>query len=266
MSIVTITTAGSTLQVASPFNPSFPPRARTLGGKWSATTKTWNFDVRDESRVRALCLEIYGSDGSAAVESDLVTLRVTLAEDQMIFGDKGSLYFAGREIARAYGRDSGAKMGDRIVFLQGRAKSGGSTKNWDTRTTDGAIFEIRDLPRAAALKAIADHSGFAAHKFAAIEIVESNDQSSARRQTLEAERAALLARLAEIDAELGASATEQPATTQDQTPATQLTERTAAGLFALLATLTAQGVQTIAQQIQAAARAAAFPGQIELAL
>ena len=62
------------ISVASPYHPDLPRAARRMGGSWNGST--WQFDPRDEQRVRKLYIEIYGTDGEAATE-DLVTLEVS---------------------------------------------------------------------------------------------------------------------------------------------------------------------------------------------
>lgn len=263
MSTVTISTTGNNLQVASPYHPDFPARARALGGKWVATSKAWSFDPRDEPAVRALCVEFFGTDGSPVMEGDLVTLRVTLAPNIRIGKLCGPLYFAGREIGRAYGRDSGARQGDGIVFLKGSVTSGGSMKNWYTKTTEGAIFEIRDLPRAKAEETIKD-SGYDDGDIERIEIVSDDTDHDTRRRALETERAALLARLAEIDSELGNVAeTPEPTepTTSEPTPRAGLIAR-----VANLAMATGTSAAALLVAIQVAAYQLTQPGQLELAI
>jgi DNA repair protein RadC len=50
--------------VTSPYHPNFPARARMLGGTWDGDRRVWLFDAGDHDRVRSLCDEIYGTDGS----------------------------------------------------------------------------------------------------------------------------------------------------------------------------------------------------------
>lgn len=266
MSTVSITTNNNTLQVSSPYHKDFPARARALGGKWAATSKTWHFDQRDEQAVRALCVEFFGTDGSAVLESDLVTLRVTIADGTYILALQGPLFFAGRQIGTAWGRDSGARQGDGVVFIKGRVDSGGSVKNWVTCTSNGAIFEIRDLPRAAAMKAIEDRSGWSETKIAKIEILGDDDtDGDTRRRALEAERAALLARLAELDAELGiAPAPETPEPITE--PSAPTTRVSLIGRVATLALTTGANAAALLVLIQTAARQITLPGQLELAI
>ena len=52
------------IAVSSPYHPKFPARARSLGGVWDAARRAWIFDSADHDRVRSLCREIYGTDGS----------------------------------------------------------------------------------------------------------------------------------------------------------------------------------------------------------
>ncbi len=47
----------------TPYNPSFPRRARELGGTWDAGRQVWWFELTKEEQVAALCDEIYGPPG-----------------------------------------------------------------------------------------------------------------------------------------------------------------------------------------------------------
>jgi DNA repair protein RadC len=52
------------LAVTTPYHPDFPARARMLGGEWDGARRLWVFELGDDDRVRTLCREIYGADGS----------------------------------------------------------------------------------------------------------------------------------------------------------------------------------------------------------
>lgn len=181
--MVSIAVTGTKVEVKTPYHPDFPREAKLLGGKWN--NAAWLFDSRDEDRVRELCRKIYGTDGTAA---DLVSVRLTAKTE--IAALHSGIFAAGRCVARATGRDSGAKLGDGVILLSGRVTSGGSMKNWRTYVIEGSVVEVRDVPRAAVADIDADDW--------AVEIVEAEDKTS----VLLAERERLLARLAEIDAEL----------------------------------------------------------------
>lgn len=187
---VQITVSGSKLLVDSPYHPDFPSAAKKLGGKWNSASKAWSFDARDEARVRELCIATYGTDGSPATGA-LVTVRIKSLNGEQ--WDKGGIYFCGRCLCYATGRDSGARLGEGVVSLAGKYGSGGSVKNWVTRIESGAVFEVRDLPRAA-LEQVTDNW----------EVVEVPEQPSepSQYEALVKEKSALLQRLAQIDVEL----------------------------------------------------------------
>jgi DNA repair protein RadC len=50
--------------VTSPYDSRSPLKARDLGGEWDAVRRVWVFDAREDERVRALCRQIYGTDGT----------------------------------------------------------------------------------------------------------------------------------------------------------------------------------------------------------
>lgn len=182
------------IKAYSPYNPDLPKRARNLGGKWNGAC--WVFDYRDEKRVRELYIEIYGTDGSIAT-GDLVTLRVTTKdfanETLYWYADKAGLYFAGRSIAYATGRDSGARLSEGVILIKGGFTSGGSMKNWETKAKScETIFELRDVPRKKALETIEEEKDT---YFKSIEIIENKVNVDALME----EKKALLARIKEIE-------------------------------------------------------------------
>lgn len=195
MAIVTITTSGNVTRVRSPINELFIIQAKKLGGKWTHEGGVWEFDARDEQRVRDLSVRYYGSDG---VTDDVCTLRVAFAS--LAYADRGPYTIYGRPIARAWGRDSGAKQGDGIVFLEGGCKSGGSVKNWDTRINSGSVVLVRDFPRAKAEKLAASEDNSDPHY--SIEPETAPVDIPALRE----ERSKLIDRISEIDKVLTAHA------------------------------------------------------------
>jgi hypothetical protein len=142
------------LIVHSPYSPDFPDRAKKIGGRWDDGKRYWKFDTRDETRVRDLCREIYGTDG--ADQPTLVTLRVRKAAFGQPGWRKASWFLAGRLVARVFGRDSGASLGDGVIVIEGDVTSGGSKKNPGLQATDDLVIEIRDVPEPAARKVIAE--------------------------------------------------------------------------------------------------------------
>jgi hypothetical protein len=188
---IQITVNGTTVAVKSPYNSEFVTTAKRYGGKWK--NGQWVFDARDEERVRALCQEVYGTDG---LSTGLCTIRAKYSGDWHDYADRGPIEIAGRTIARAWGRDSGAKLGEGVVVLEGGFSSGGSMKNWTTRVIGETVVLVRDFPRATAERLIAE---------GAQHISIEPEAPVIDRAALEAERAKLVARIAEIDALLEVS-------------------------------------------------------------
>jgi hypothetical protein len=136
----------------TPYHPAFVEQARRLGGRWSPASRAWIFDCRDRDRVEALCREVYGTAGED--DCDLVSVRIRARTD--LYGAQEAVYFAGRVVAQARGRDSGARLGQGVVQIAGdQPRSGGSARYWHTIVFAGSEFELRDLPRPAVERAIA---------------------------------------------------------------------------------------------------------------
>ena len=115
----------SVLLVESHFNPKLPARAKKLGGRWDPDSKAWVFDPRDENRVAELYQSIYGYwDTEGEPPSDAVTVQITANYE--ISKLRTGIFFLGRLIAMASGRDSGAGLGPGIILDNGSVTSGGS--------------------------------------------------------------------------------------------------------------------------------------------
>lgn len=144
---IQITQSGTDLLVRTPHaNVNFNKRIKDMGGRWESPA--WRVDARNAALVRAALKRSYGGDGEG--EPDTVSLQCHVEKDAW----HGPVEVAGRVIARAFGRDSGAKLGEGVVRLSGTVKSGGSMKNWETIVD--AVVVIHDCPRKVAEKAMAD--------------------------------------------------------------------------------------------------------------
>jgi Trp operon repressor len=192
---ITVTTANGKTSVQSPYDRDFVAKAKTIGGKWDGTKKAWTFDARDEDRVRDLCRQVYGTDGNPVDTSDLVTVRVRLADHE---GDKwdNAAKFAGQRIAHRPGRDEDVRLAANVVLIQGElAPSGGSMRYPLINAADDVIVEVRDIPRAT----------LSLEREDSYEIVGETKVGETKNvdvDALLAEREQLLARIAEIDAML----------------------------------------------------------------
>lgn len=128
------------IEVISPYNKEFATKARNLRGKWDASKSAWIFDESVEDYLRKALLDCFGVTGEEPVE-----MCSLLINDLTTYADRSAVELFGRTIAKAYGRDSGAKLGDDIIWISGKHKSGGSVKNWRTEVID-ATFEIQNFP------------------------------------------------------------------------------------------------------------------------
>ena len=202
MTDVTITRTDSHVSVESPYSEAFVAAARQRGGRWDRAAKAWTFDARDEAAVRELCREHYGTDGTA----DVARVDVRLTALRHVTAERDSVRLGNRTIARATGRDSGARLGDGVVIetgdladygikrgSDGTISSGGSVQYWETIVGEGTVLLVRDL---------SEHDlGEVNERDWRVETVEASPIDA---DALREERERLVARLAEIDAALDA--------------------------------------------------------------
>jgi len=184
-----ITINNGVAAITTPYNPQFVAAVKKLGARWDAAGRVWTVDARLADDVRAAMRSVYGRDDGA--EADLVTVIVTV--HNTLRGHRESVVLFGRAIATAFGRDSGARIGEGVAFLDGEPESGGSATHWETIVRDGSRVKITDVPRAL-VRSTDDYTA---------EIVEA---PGVDREALTAERERLMARIAEIDAILRADA------------------------------------------------------------
>lgn len=146
----------TSISVTSPYHDGFVSRARALGGRWDRDSKTWLFDEAAEDAVRQALKDAYGTDGAAADEgAEPVALYLYAPETVAEF--HGPVSVASITLARAFGRDSGARLGGGTAHLAGPApSSGGSVKNWRTQIPAGCLLAAYNVPRVLAERALAD--------------------------------------------------------------------------------------------------------------
>lgn len=185
---IKIENEGTAAYITSPYNPDFVQRVKALGGRWDASRKQWKISVNAVDAAREIMSEIYGeTDVAPAVET--VTLIVNSVEQAEEL--HGSITLAGKTIAAASGRDSGARIGEDVAFRVGAPESSGSVKNWRTRIPEGCTIEVYNVPKAKAEEIMANPPSWAS--------ICIKDQVKIDRAALEAEKTKLLARLAEIE-------------------------------------------------------------------
>ena len=186
-----ITMTGSRANLFTPYNKEFVSRVKTIGGaRWDANERCWSIPKEEVETARAIMMDVYGESDLPA-ESGKITVEVTINEDIRETCEGISLF--GKTLARAYGRDSGARVGDEVTLVSGRVRSGGSVKNWCTVIEEGSILRIRNLTKKA-LEIPTEYD-------ITVKEIKTDEID---REALLAERERLLARIAEIDNMLNA--------------------------------------------------------------
>jgi hypothetical protein len=138
MQAIQLTIIDDKVKVVTPYNERFVNKCRNFRGTFKGGA--WWFDDSILDYVREAMIQFFGTTGETPFET--CTLLITDFSD---FEAHGPVVLFGRSIARAFGRDSGARLGDDIVFISGKYNSGGSVKNWNT-TISNATFEIKNFP------------------------------------------------------------------------------------------------------------------------
>lgn len=175
------------LRVRAPHHPDFAAAAHKLDGEFDGATKTWTFDVGDAEKVIELCRAIYGTDGTPG---QLVTISVDLDaySRHQHSDDPTELYVAGRRVAHRPSRDAPVRYGPGVVVATGGfPASGGTQRTPRLQAARGTILQVRDVPAA--------HPDLAKD---GITVLDTARDMAALR----AERARLVERITEIDAQL----------------------------------------------------------------
>lgn len=177
--------------VFTPYNKNFVSEIKKIGGaKWDQSRKAWCIPADAVEQARVIMKRVYGEtdipDGGRKVS-------VQLTFKESFSADRSAITIFGKTVATAFGRDSGAKVGNDAIFTSGAPESGGSAKYWQTIVPEGSVVVLRDVPEnMLKSEAIPD--------YISVEILEQRPN----REQLEVERKKLLARIAEIDAMLDA--------------------------------------------------------------
>lgn len=114
------------------YNSTLVSACKQLGGRWDAEEKVWVFDDIVEDQVQEL---------DYLYNTEIVPIEIEAKGDISVWHN--TVDFCGYTIARAYGRDSGAKLGDGVSKIKGGATSGGSMKNWTTEVSEGSVFRLK---------------------------------------------------------------------------------------------------------------------------
>jgi len=190
MKTVNLTVANGKISVQTTYNAEFVTKAKNLGGKWDSLSKSWIFSESVLDYVKEILIQIYGVTGETTYQTCTLVVKNYSAEVVT-----GAVVLFGRTIAKASGRDTGARLGDDIIWLSGNYTSGGSAKYWKTIVENGN-FEIQNFPVARTefedvQKAIAE--GW-------VEI--KSTETKRTREEIESEIATLKEKIAKLEEEL----------------------------------------------------------------
>jgi hypothetical protein len=132
--------------VRGPYNTSFIARAKVLRGQWNEKSELWIFPGEHEARVRLLCQNWFGTDGS--LPPDLVDVQVSFHEAYSQDAVEATIF--GRVIANARGRAGAIRVGEGISFIQGDAISEAVGMRRRTVIAAGSRVRVVAVPRALA--------------------------------------------------------------------------------------------------------------------
>lgn len=172
--------------VITPYNADFIKAIKGIGGaRWNREHSAWEIPANSIEQAREIMRNVYGEDDLPDT-SPRVEVRLSFTKDVTACCEAVTIY--GKTVARAYGRDSGARPGEDVAFVTGKPTSGGSMKNWTSVVPEGCVVILHNVPEVLLSQALPE--GCTMERVNPIEI---------NRAALEAERAKLLARLSEID-------------------------------------------------------------------
>lgn len=179
---------GNLAYIYTPYNSEFVRKIRRCGNAhWNSSANAWTVNTEYIPAVRKMMCDVYGESDIPADKR--VDVKLTFHEDYEATCD--GVFFFGRCLARAYSRDSGAKVGEGVCYLDGSCKSGGSAKYWSSIVKEGSVVMLYGVPEVLIQKeARVENVDY--------EIIERCPDENA----LLTEKSKLLTRVAEIDAML----------------------------------------------------------------
>lgn len=183
-----ITVVDTAAYIDTPYNREFVRQIKNIGGAWwDSSRREWKIPAACVDQARDIMRRVFG-ECDLPDESRRVTVKLTFSES--VHGDeRSSISIFGKEVARAFGRDSGAVVGDDVSFIEGNPTSGGSRNNWLTCIPAGCVAILRNVPESILHKELPDGASY--------EIMP--EEATPSRELLLNEKQRLLARIAEID-------------------------------------------------------------------
>jgi len=138
MNTIKVNKIGDRVELLFPYHEEAKTRIKNLGGRWDGAKRLWWVQPEMEAEARRVLIDAFGTDGSADVQT--VVVRVTALRRVTEYTEP--VVCCGKILARAWSRDSGAKVGEDVALLEGSIRSGGSRKNWTTIVDEGSVFKL----------------------------------------------------------------------------------------------------------------------------
>jgi hypothetical protein len=114
------------------FNVELVKKCKELGGRFDEEEDVWVFNTLVQSEVEDL---------DTLYNDDIVNIEIVATDE--LYKLQGPITFCGYVIAKASGRDSGAKLGYGVAMMEGKIDSSGSAKNWRTYIEIGSRFRLQ---------------------------------------------------------------------------------------------------------------------------
>jgi hypothetical protein len=140
--MVKLIIAGNTIEYYTPYNPKITFRCRHLKGKWDGLKGAWilNNDKDIKEALNSLTKDTFGF----GLNSKTATAYISFSED--VESKKSPYVVGGHVLSSARGRDTGARVGEDTLLLDGCVDSGGSFKNWTSTIKSGSKFRVNNFP------------------------------------------------------------------------------------------------------------------------
>ena len=178
--------------IESPYNAEFISKIKTIGAaRWNPSKKAWQIPVEHIDLARSMMRQIYGK---CDLPENIKYVTVELHFDEECRSSScAPISIFQKEIARARGRDTGAIVGDDVIFTEGKPTSGGSRANYITIIPAGSIAIVYSIPETLLDSELPDGVTY--------KIIQDNKIQDHKSLIIEREK--LLARLEEINKILG---------------------------------------------------------------
>lgn len=144
MTDIKVTIKDGKANLYTPYNADFVKAVKALGGaRWNASSRCWTISEDMLPQARKIMMDVYGYTDEEQAET--ITVKATFAKD--VYEECDSVVILGKTVARAYGRDTGAKPGEDVLLQEGVLASGGSRANWRSIVRAGSVVTLYNVSR-----------------------------------------------------------------------------------------------------------------------